>query len=337
MSKYTTELRFICESLADEEESKGYNSIAQIIESARVKIFDFTYPLFDANYKSVFETKILKHFYTQEIGFETYGRWKLALDAKLNEIMPYYNKLYETELLEFNPFYDFKEITIGDRSREDNTIEHRVGETGNTGTVKDNNTSTSTDKGKITDTLEGNKKDSGAIIDSRVSNSQDGGQDISRRQGGDSFDRWDKYSDTPQGSITDLANDRYLTNARHITENHTGTLETNTTTYGKTNDTEDNNTRILDTNEATKNTNTKDVNTTNIGTNENTRTLNTKVNDTQLKDARFNNHLQYLETVEGKSKDGKSYSKLLLEYRETFLNIDMMIIDELSELFMQLW
>ena len=42
MSKYTTELRFICESLADEEESKGYNSIAQIIESARVKIFDFT-------------------------------------------------------------------------------------------------------------------------------------------------------------------------------------------------------------------------------------------------------------------------------------------------------
>ena len=34
---------------------------------------------------------------------------------------------------------------------------------------------------------------------------------------------------------------------------------------------------------------------------------------------------------------GTSYSRLLAEYRETFLNIDMLIIEDLSDLFMQLW
>ena len=45
---------------------------------------------------------------------------------------------------------------------------------------------------------------------------------------------------------------------------------------------------------------------------------------------------EYLEHVKGKTP-GASYSKLLSEYRETFLNIDMMIIDDLSDLFFGLW
>ena len=45
---------------------------------------------------------------------------------------------------------------------------------------------------------------------------------------------------------------------------------------------------------------------------------------------------EYLEHVKGKTP-GASYSKLLQEYRETFLNIDMMIIDDLSDLFFGLW
>ena len=45
---------------------------------------------------------------------------------------------------------------------------------------------------------------------------------------------------------------------------------------------------------------------------------------------------EYWETVVGK-KGGASYSQLLQEYRQTFLRIDMMIIDELKDLFMNLW
>lgn len=105
MSKYTTEVRFICESLSGLSESADGARVEEIISSSRPKIFDFDYPIFDVTYKEVIETKILKHFYTREIGLETFGLWKLKLDTKLNEIMPYYNKLYESELLEFNPLW----------------------------------------------------------------------------------------------------------------------------------------------------------------------------------------------------------------------------------------
>ena len=106
MSKYTTEVRYICETAAGLTNSEGYNSVEDIIYKALPSVFNFTFPIFDESYRSVIETKILKHFYTREIGFETVGLWKLKLNTKLNEIMPYYNKLYKSELLEFNPLYD---------------------------------------------------------------------------------------------------------------------------------------------------------------------------------------------------------------------------------------
>lgn len=106
MSNYTTELRFICETLANKPQSEGYNSVADIILQAHKKIFNFPYPIFDENYRTPLETKIIRHFYTREICEETVGLWQLRLEARMNEIMPYYNKLYESELLKFNPFYD---------------------------------------------------------------------------------------------------------------------------------------------------------------------------------------------------------------------------------------
>ena len=43
MSKYTTEVRFICESLAGNSESVGGNGIDNVIQSAIPKIFDFDF------------------------------------------------------------------------------------------------------------------------------------------------------------------------------------------------------------------------------------------------------------------------------------------------------
>ena len=45
MSKYTTELRFICESLAGYDSSQGYGKVSEIIENSWDKIFDFDFPL----------------------------------------------------------------------------------------------------------------------------------------------------------------------------------------------------------------------------------------------------------------------------------------------------
>lgn len=95
MSKYTTQLRYICESVAGYDESQGYTNFETVIQAAIPKIFDFDFPVYDKNYRNVLCTKILKHFYLREIGFETYGQWKLYLNTRLNEIMPYYNTLYQ--------------------------------------------------------------------------------------------------------------------------------------------------------------------------------------------------------------------------------------------------
>lgn len=148
MSKYTTEVRFICENSAGLSESEGADNIDSILDKCWNKVFNFDFPIFDENYRQVLCRKILKHYYTREIAHETVGRWKLALNAKLNEIMPYYNQLYKSELLEFNPFYDV-DLT---RSREGSGTSNKTSnntET-NSGTSKNVSSSSGTSN---TDTL----------------------------------------------------------------------------------------------------------------------------------------------------------------------------------------
>lgn len=104
MSYYTTEVRYLCESMTDVplenfDNLKGVRRIDAIIDSSKGNIFDFEYPIFDEAYRGVLEKKILRHYYTREIGQETFGLFQLFLSDKMNEIMPYYNQLYESELL----------------------------------------------------------------------------------------------------------------------------------------------------------------------------------------------------------------------------------------------
>lgn len=259
MSRYTTELRYICETLAGLDESVGYNDVAKVIEAARPKLFDFNYPIYDSAYKAVLETKIIKHYYTREIGSETYGLFKLRLDATLNEIMPYYNKLYESALLEYNPLYsaDYYESHEGS------------GDTSETGSRSGTDTRTLNTQLKKTGTVR--------VEDDRL--------------------EWNKFSDTPQGGITGLDSDRYLTNA--------------------TKDTADNETLTTH--------NTTDSNT-------GTDALSRSESDSKA----ITSSDEYINHIYGKMA-GESYSKMIQEYRDTLLNIDLLIIDELKDLFMLLY
>lgn len=130
MSKYTTQVRFICEQLSGYIQSVDYSNVDLVLRAAEPKIFDFDYPIFDENYRHVLNTKILKHYYINEIGLETYALWKLRLNTKMNEIMPYYNQLYKSELYTFNPLYD-----------TDITRQHKV-DRSQEGTTKTTDTST---------------------------------------------------------------------------------------------------------------------------------------------------------------------------------------------------
>lgn len=243
MSNYTTQLRYICETEAGYQHSVGYEMVDDVLNKSWNKIFSFTFPLFDEEYREGLCKKILKHFYSREIGLETYGLWKLKLDAKMNEIMPYYNKMYESELLKIEPLKD-----------TDVTTTHR--EKGN-----ENSKTTTSDKLKA----------------------------LTRTNDNKAYSDFDRYSDTPQGSLSNVENSSYLTNARVKDGKETGIS--------------------VGSSDSTAN-----------GTNEQT-----KKSDNE-----------YETTVSGKT-GGMSFSKMLMEYRETFLNIDMLIIDELEDLFMMLW
>lgn len=167
MSKYTTEVRFICENSAGLSKSEGADNVDSVLDKCWNKVFNFDFPIFDENYRQVLCRKILKHYYTREIAHETVGRWKLALNAKLNEIMPYYNQLYKSELLEFNPFYDV-DLT---RSREGSGTSNRTSnntET-NSGTSKNvssgSGTSNTNTLNRFSDTPQ-NSMDTQGIADS---------------------------------------------------------------------------------------------------------------------------------------------------------------------------
>ena len=63
MSKYTTEVRFICENAAGYNESQGFNNIESILTKSAPKIFNFDFPMFDETYRLPLEKKILRHFF----------------------------------------------------------------------------------------------------------------------------------------------------------------------------------------------------------------------------------------------------------------------------------
>lgn len=64
------------------------------------------YPIWDEGYRNVLNKKILDHFHFDEIAHETPDRWGFRVKTKLNEIMPYYNQLYNSTVLDFNPLYN---------------------------------------------------------------------------------------------------------------------------------------------------------------------------------------------------------------------------------------
>ena len=180
MSNYTTEVRYICESYAGLEESKGYSDINGIIAKAIPKIFE-KFEIFDEDYRNVLCTKILRHYYTREIGAETVALWKFWLNTRLNEIMPYFNKMYKSELLDFNPFYD---VDLNRTHQKENTGK----ETAKVTTATETDSTINTEN-NLTDNTE------------QTSTSTNTGTN------------YNLFSDTPQGGLDGVDSETYLTTA----------------------------------------------------------------------------------------------------------------------------
>ena len=140
MSKYTTQLRFICETCANLTVSSGFNDIETVLDKSWNKIFS-DFPIFDEKYRPELCKKILRHYYTREICCETLGRWKLFLSDKMKNIMPYYNQLYQSELLKIQPLVSVdRSVTHEGSKTETKTTDRNGTNTSNSRTDGSTNT-----------------------------------------------------------------------------------------------------------------------------------------------------------------------------------------------------
>lgn len=152
MSKYTTQVRFICESTL---QNKGIDitgmSVDEIIEQSRADVFNFSFPIYDASYLPTLEHNILNHYYTREIGLETVQLWKQKLNARLNLIMPKYNKMYESEIYKLDPLSNNSEVENFTRETQGNSKSGAQ----SSSTRKGTGTSSSTSQSIYSDTPQG--------------------------------------------------------------------------------------------------------------------------------------------------------------------------------------
>lgn len=262
MSKYTTQVRDICNEILLRDEPitmpKQNMTVDEILRETWDKIFDW-FNFWHPEVRGLFCMDILRHYYTREIGFETVGLWKLKLNTKIREIMPYYNKMFETTAMIYDPFYDtdYTRTVEGKESGENNRAENtdRNGE-GNSG-----------------ESYNSNKKDSGK------------NKSVN------------KFSDTPQGGLIGVENDNYLTNVTI----GTGEGENDSDISGRRN-----------------------------ASNSNKETI------SLIGTGAFANSNNMVEHIVGK-RSGISYSKAMMEYRDSLINVELMVFDELKDLFMLLW
>lgn len=173
--------------------------LSQIPTAAAPLVFDFEYPLSTNVDKTKFESMILKKFYTRRIGYETYTTWKMQLDVKLNEIMPVYNKLFDS-MSNWNLFNDGENYTRTINNEHESSTETSSERVDTTSDETHNTTSTTTSATDSTNSIR-------------------------------------KFSKLPQNEINDIENGNYMTEYTHDTNSGTssgtGSGTNNTTNTGR--------------------------------------------------------------------------------------------------------
>lgn len=374
MATYTMPLKAIIEQPTQNRDDL---TLKQRLEVGRVNLFkDMDYPIFNENYRSEFETKFIRYFYNKEIGFETESLFKFELETWLQINMPYYNQLFESELLEYDPLtniamqfdQDLKQDTTLDTtkdSQEDSTsnsvtkssFEHDTQRDTETNTLTNRTQNTKTDTTTdVTGHSETNStQDSNTTSTTDTSTNSDTHTESDTTQ--DGFNR-KIASDTPDNRLHLSSNDgsgviEYANDITETMDKSTG----NTTTDTNTSDTTKSNTNTIDKTTSNSQTDTTEKTDThsNQDTTENT-TSNSVTDDTTKQKGWDNSETnakgQIIGNIVGHDvgnklenlynerygKDGTiTYQQMIQELRGTFLRIERQIFKEMSELFMLLY
>lgn len=300
MSKYTTEVRYIFETVAKEiDPSINTNDVLKVCKTVSYKFLDIdeaceyyyqgavvdeTRRFFDRIIPQIFIRN-----YTREICCETVGLWKLRLQSRFNDIFPYYVDLFKSLEYKYDPLIDTDyETSREDRSTKTDTFtmdEHIQDTDDNTKTINNVGSSSSENQNTVHNT------------GTNTDNTQNS----------------DRYSDTPQGTVQylEISENMFLTNARlndSLKENE----------YEDTNETngEVNTSHELDVTENEQNNKTINKTGTDVRTIENGGKDTTRV----------------------KGKMGTtSYAKMIVEYRKSLMNVSEQFFNEFNDLFMLIY
>lgn len=149
----------------------------QLAEYSRTTIFDFSYPLSTNVDKADFEEQILNHFIMRRIGFDTPTAFEIALENKLNEIMPKYNKMFDM-MHGWNVFADGETIT-----REQETTTELTNESETSSSGSKNSKYSKYPQEELT-----NLEDDKYVTDYTIDTNENSGSDSSESNGSGSLD-----------------------------------------------------------------------------------------------------------------------------------------------------
>lgn len=313
------ELRRYIESFSQYNELSS--SISEKIEIGRPKLFNFDYSFFDDEYKQVFETNFIRHFYFREIGFDVMERFKFELENYMRMNIAYWNKLFETELIDYEVLENYKMTEEYKRNVDKNQD------------IDNKQNMTNVSEGKLD--ANGNVIAKGDSTTSTKDNAKSSGQSTNNTSGKTTADNTtntktkndEVYSDTPQSN---LSGRDYATNAT-FTENDSdkkgkaNTTNTGNETANSSSQTDSIGNQTTESNQQSTNKDTQTTKQSDVGTNNllgKTKTLTVE---------------DYILTKTGKIGE-RNYPKMIEEYRATLLRIELQIFQEMNkQLFMLIY
>nr|DAN59800.1 MAG TPA: Lower collar protein [Caudoviricetes sp.] len=299
------------------------------------------YPIFSESHRQELNEKIVNHFRYREIGYETITQFIFALNRKMFEIMPFYNQLYESEELEISALTNYSYDEISKKTGNDllektgTDTNKQTGDSTRTDTGTQTNEQTGADKQTFEDvknkTTYGSSENENTTTTSDVKHGQ-----TTTTEGTDTSKR--VHSDTPQGMLSanfpesaNYASDADVTKSTNASKVSQGGTDSTSGTVkgskGRTGSDESVQSGGILTTHDTQGKLTNDLNSKNK--------FNTDSSTTYGSNAKQNYDNQLATNKKG--YQGISPSELLQKYRDTFLNIDMLVITELEELFISIF
>lgn len=155
VATYTIQIKTIAEACNHTND----RSHQKTIDEARKYLFDFDYPFYEERERENFERDFIRYFYMREIGQETEELFKFNLETWLLINMPYYNQLFKSQLIDFDPLINQHTETSRQTDRD-----KQEDETNKTNTQQQTDTSssgdTNSDDDSFTRNIEENTPDS---------------------------------------------------------------------------------------------------------------------------------------------------------------------------------